>query len=200
MITMEFDEMKKIWDEQNQEPLYAINEAALHKSIQSKQKRASRLSNINDFGLMGIAVITAIAYTCISIINENPSVYDYLIPVILVGIGIYVLVGRIQRMKEERQFDRTMRGDLEHAITNVSYEAKRSKTMVWWFIVPLAVPSLLNLIQDEASWWQILAIAGAFVLSYAVVRWEFNRCHLPKKQRLEALREKLTEENPQRGN
>ena len=196
MITMEFEEMKKIWDEQNQEPLYAINEAALHKRIHSKKKRASRVSNINDFGLMGIAVITAITYSFISIINETPTFYDYLIPIIMIAIGGYVLTGRMQRKKKEHQFDRTMLGDLDHAIASVSYEAKRSKTMVWWFILPLAIPSFLNMVQSEAGIWQILSITGAFILSYAVVRWEFNRCHVPKKQKLEALRAKLTEANP----
>lgn len=28
---MEFEDMKKIWDSQNNEPLYAINETALYK-------------------------------------------------------------------------------------------------------------------------------------------------------------------------
>ncbi len=36
MITMEFDEMKKIWDAQNNQPLYVIDEKALHNRIQSK--------------------------------------------------------------------------------------------------------------------------------------------------------------------
>jgi hypothetical protein len=196
MITMEFEEMKKLWDEQNLEPLYVINEAALHKSIQSKKKRASRLSNINDFGLIAIAIGTAILYSFISIINETPAIYDYLIPVILIAIAGYVLIGRNHRKKTERRLGQTMLDDLDHAIASVNYEAKRSKTMVWWFILPLAIPSLLNMIQEEAGWLPMILIVGAFLLSYAVLRWEFNRCHLPKKQRLEALRKKLTEENP----
>jgi hypothetical protein len=130
---------------------YAFNEAALHKSIQSKKKRASRLSNINDFGLMGNAVITAITYSFISIINETPSLYDYLIPIILVGIGIYVLVGRIKRKKKELQFERTMLRDLDHTIASVSYEAKRAKTFVWWFILPLAILIFLNMSTAEVQ-------------------------------------------------
>lgn len=193
---MEFEEMKKIWDEQNQEPLYAINEAALYRSIQSKKKRASRLSSINDFGLMGIAVITAITYSLISIINETPSLYDYLIPIILVGIGIYVLASRIKRKKKELQFDRTMLGDLDHAIASVSYEAKRAKTFVWWFLMPLAILVFLNMSTAEVSFWKWLGIAAGFVLLFLLTRWEYNRCHSPKKQKLEALREKLVEKNP----
>src|SRR4051812_1101237 len=36
MRTMEFDEMKKIWDAQNNQPLYVIDEKGLHNRIQSK--------------------------------------------------------------------------------------------------------------------------------------------------------------------
>ena len=37
---MEFDELKQVWDSQNNELLYAINEQALHNRILSKKKQA----------------------------------------------------------------------------------------------------------------------------------------------------------------
>ncbi len=39
---MEFDEMKTIWDSQNQEPLYAMKEAALHAIVQRKTQKWNR--------------------------------------------------------------------------------------------------------------------------------------------------------------
>src|ERR1044071_4797253 len=39
---MEFSEMKIIWDSQNQEPLYAMNEAALHSIVQRKNQEWNR--------------------------------------------------------------------------------------------------------------------------------------------------------------
>ena len=35
---MEFSEMKMIWDSQNQEPLYAMNEGALQAIVQRKNQ------------------------------------------------------------------------------------------------------------------------------------------------------------------
>ena len=40
MISMEFEEMQKIWDEQKGETMYAINESALHKSVTKKKNAA----------------------------------------------------------------------------------------------------------------------------------------------------------------
>lgn len=192
---MEFEEMKKIWDDQNQQTMYAINEEALHRSIQSKKKRAARLTNINDFGLALIGIITATIYIFVAIINETPTIFDYLIIVSLMLISGYVWYGRMQRKNKEFNFERTILGDLNHAIASVDYEVRRSRSMVWWFLLPLAILTVLNMsTAGDISIWKWLGIAGGFVLSYVLIRWEHNRCHKPKKRRLEALRDKLTEE------
>jgi len=39
---MEFKEMKKIWDTQNDEALYVINEDALHRRIKAKKMGTKR--------------------------------------------------------------------------------------------------------------------------------------------------------------
>ena len=38
MITMEFDELKKVWDSQNKEPMYVIDEQALHQAHSYQKK------------------------------------------------------------------------------------------------------------------------------------------------------------------
>ena len=187
---MEFEEMKKIWDAQNKEPLYAINEEALHRRIRAKRRQASRLSNINDIGLIAVALATAVLVLVIG----KASFYDYLSAIALVLISVYVLMGRIRRKKQENQFDRTMLGDLDHAIANISYETTRAKTFVWWYILPVAIPTLLNMMQAGVPAWKWLFVLFAFVLSYSVVQWSLKLKHLPRKGALEALREKLTKE------
>lgn len=191
MSTMEFEEMKKIWDTQNEEPLYVINEVALHRSIQSKKKRASRLTNVNDFGLMAVGIITALIY---SFITENPNIFDYLIVASLFFITGYVWIGRVRRKKQEQSFGRTMLGDLDHAISSVTYEVNRSKNMIWWFVLPLMTLIFLNMSQEDLSIWKWVGIASAFVLSALLTRWDYERYQKPKKRRLEALRKKLAEE------
>lgn len=188
---MEFEEMKKIWDSQNNEQLYAINEAALHRSIKSKKKRAARLTNINDFGLMAIGIATALIY---SFSAETPGIYDYLIVAMLFLLTGYVWLGRIHRKKKERTFGRTMLGDLDHAISSVSYEMNRSVKMVWYFVLPSAILIFFNLARGDTSLWKWVSIAAAFVLSALILRRDYNRCQKPEKRKLEALRDKLIEE------
>lgn len=194
---MEFDEMKKIWDAQNDETLYAINEAALHRSIKSKKERASRKTNINDFGLTAIFIATVIIYIISFIVNDTPTIFDYLNVIFLLFITGYIWYGRMRRKKQEQTFGHTMLDDLNHAISSVQYEAKRAKNIVWWFVLPAAILANMNMAQAGASLWNWIGIAAAFVLSALLTRWEYNRCHKPRLRKLEALRKKLTETETQ---
>ena len=49
---MEFDDMKKIWDSQNNETIYGINEKALHNRIQAKKRKANRITNVSELLLI----------------------------------------------------------------------------------------------------------------------------------------------------
>ena len=49
---MEFDEIKKIWDSQNKEYMYAINEQALHNRILTKKNKATRTTDVSELLLM----------------------------------------------------------------------------------------------------------------------------------------------------
>ena len=42
---MEFEELKKIWDTQNNQPMYAINEEALHNRILTKKRKTNKISS-----------------------------------------------------------------------------------------------------------------------------------------------------------
>lgn len=187
---MEFDEMKKIWDEQTKQTMYAIDEDALHRRIKAKGNRAERTTKMNEFGLMAIAVITA----SILLFIKSTNTYNILAAVGMLFMGVYVLIGRIRRLKKDRQFDRDMLGELDRAISNVQNEVFRTRTFIWWMILPAAVPTIVRILQKEASLESILLIVGASILGFLVTRWDLNRCQIPRKRELEVLREKLVTE------
>ena len=192
MITMEFDELQKIWDTQNNKPMYVINEEALHRRIRSKKHKASYASNITELGLVLIAVVTS----CYLFLKHAGSgdFFAILPGVALLLTAVYVILSRFRRKQYERQFDQSMLGDLDHAISNVEFEVRRSKTFIWWYIIPIAIPVFLNMYLKEVSLWKWALIIGCFILSYVVVQFGLNRAQLPRKRSLQALRKKLTED------
>ena len=192
MITMEFDELQKIWDTQNNKPMYVINEEALHRRIRSKKHKASFSSNLTEWGLVLIAVVTSI-YLFMK--HAGSGDFFAILPgVALLLTAVYVVLSRFRRKRYERQFDQTMLGDLDHAISNVDFEVRRSRTFIWWYIIPIAIPVFLNMYLKDVSLWKWALIIGCFVLSYLVVQFGLNRAQLPRKRSLQALRKKLTEE------
>ena len=189
MITMEFEEMQKIWDAQNHKPLYAIDENALHRRIQAKRRKASWTSNINEIGLIAISIATFLFIVIKNINVDNPYAYPPVIALLLTSVYIYV--GRRKRRKKELQFDRTMLGDLEHALYNVEYEIKRARTFPFWYLSPLIFPAFLNMYMNDASAWKWVIVSGAFVLSYVVVWFGLKKMQEPNKRKLERLKEKI---------
>lgn len=189
MISMEFEEMKKIWDDQNQRPLYAIDEDALRRRIHSKSRKASITSNVNEIALILISLVTFTIIIVKNIDRSNPYAYP---PVIMLMLtSVYVYIGRVRRKKKEQQFDRTMLGDLDHALYNVDYEVKRARTFPLWYLLPVAIPAMLNMYMNDASVFKWTFVSGAFVLSYLVVWFGLTKMQEPHKRKLERLKEKI---------
>lgn len=190
---MEFEDIQKIWDTQNKEPMYVINETALHKGIRSKSSRANKTANINEIGLMSISTITGLLLLVDAIIDKQ-GFFSYLVAITLFLTGVYVLIGRKRRKKKELQFDRSMLGELDHAISNVDYMITVSKTFLWWYILPIGITSMINVAQATPFMsWKWMLIPASFVLSFVVVRLGLVYTYLPKKRSLETLKAKLME-------
>lgn len=183
---MEFEEIKKIWDTQNQEPMYAINETELHRSIRAKLRQSNYLVNVNEIGLIMIALITSCT---LSIIGHHDW-YNYLSIAAFLFIAGYIFIQRNRRIKQMQHFDRSMLGDLEHAIANVNFEIRRNETFLWWFLLPVVITSTLDAMHKGPSLGWVL-LPFSFVLSYVVVQWSIRKQNLPKKRELEQLRDTL---------
>ena len=182
--------MEKIWNAQNNEPMYVFSESALQKRIQAKRNKAGRISTINEVGLTLIALATGT-----TLLVRNPdSIFSYISAIALLGVAVYVLWGRTQRLNRLKKFDQTMLGNIDQAISNVENEVRRSRTFIYWFILPTIIPSLANMMQKEVEPWQWLILPAAVVLSLIVVQYGLKKSHLPKKRGLEILREKILEE------
>lgn len=191
---MEFDELRKIWDTQNNTPMYAINEDTLHKRIVSKKDRTARLVNLAEIGLIIINLVVGIFLFWDSII-DNEGIYSYLIAVFMLFSAGYLIISRVRRRREENRFDRSMLGDLDHAIANADRLIVLSQKVIWWYNLPILSLLILKLLETQSSWLTWLLIAVAFILAYFLGRWELNRCHLPRKEALKNLRNTLTQDN-----
>src|SRR5678816_2952428 len=108
MKTMEFDEIKKIWDAQNNQPLYVIDEKALHNRIQAKMNTILHFTSINEWLLIMINLGTGAILLVYNPIKPGSNIFLFLEAVWLFALVVYLVVSRIRRIKDSRQFDRSI--------------------------------------------------------------------------------------------
>ena len=191
---MEFEEMKKIWDSQNNAPLYSINETALHNHILSKKNQAYHITNISEL----LAIIAYTATGCfilgMNIFKQSGNLFMYILAVWMLGSALYLFISSIRRIKRSQKFDRSMRGDLAHAISVATYQVRISQLM-WWNILPTGILTVLGVWGSGKSIWVALGILIFFALTSYAARWE-HRIYTSRKRDLEILRDKLENEGP----
>ena len=195
---MELDEMKKIWDVQNNEPVYGINEAALHRHILSKQRQGYHISHVSE-------LLSIIAYSItggfVLFMNSRQAHYNifmYLLAAWMLGSALYVLVSRIRRINGDRQYDRSLLGDLRHAIAVAGYQVGLSR-LLRWNILPVALLIVLGLYNGGKSTGILLGISVFFLFTWYVSGWE-HKIYMNRKRALEALQNKLQNEMPEDDN
>jgi hypothetical protein len=189
---MEFDEIRKIWDSQNNEPMYAINEKALHQRILSKKNKGYHITNISEL-LMIITNIAAGSFVFgMSIYKQNDNAFMYLLVVWMFATALFCLVSRIRRRRGSHQFDRSMLGDLSHALSIATYQVRFS-LLARWNIVPMGTLILLGTWDGGKSVWFVVSILVFLVLTNYAAGWEHN-FYKGRQRELEALQSKLEEQ------
>jgi hypothetical protein len=217
---MEFNEMKMIWDSQTQEPLYAMNEAALHGIVQRKNQEWNRCVSCCFTAEITIGLVCgALMLLCagglifgepawlasLPWIKVSASRWDILALLVAGGIwfyySAYMYLARKRQQRRVEVFDSSLRGDLERAITRTDFQIGLARSIVWRGLVPVWVATALWLavlyrLLAMPAW--IYVFMGATVLGSLIVvvsgkqRSITNRFQ-PRRRELESLRSKLAD-------
>ena len=193
MITMEFEELQKIWNAQDDQPLYAINEKAMYNYILSRKKQAHRITNISELLLIFVNIISGIFVLGMNYFKQSGNIFMYLLSAWMLGSALFMLISRIRRIKGINRFDRSMFGDLDHAISVATYQVRISKIRRW-NILPIGALCILGVWNSEKPVWIAVAILIFFALTFYASGWEHN-IYERKKRELETLQRKLGNED-----
>lgn len=192
---MEFDELKKIWDTQNNQPMYAINEKALHRRVIAKKKSASKIANWMEVILIGVNLVGgSMLLFGVLFKGKEDETFIYLLMAIMYVTPLYLFYKRSKRKKFESQFERTMMGDLEHALSNASYSEVLSRTMQVYFAF-IAILTLFSLWFDKnTSLIPMIGFALLFIFTLYASTWE-HKIYVRKRRELEKLKKTLEEDS-----
>ena len=219
---MEFEEMKLIWDSQNNEPLYAMNEGALHRVVQR------RLTNWQTCLSRSFAVEIAVGLACGVLMLVYAAVLVFGDPAWVIRrsggqivvspwdlaaliaasaiwfyYGVFMMMARVRQMRREEAFDSTLRGDIERALAHVDFQITTARNIVWWGIIPAWVAALLFVVAlfhlKSSPLWVYLLIGGIALVAFVGVVVSKHRSITnkfePRRRELKSLRAKLTDSN-----
>lgn len=189
---MKFEDMKKIWDEQNQTHLYVIDEKVLHESILAKKRKSSHFVNKMEWMMIGVNLLSGGVIVSLNFIKHSGDIYVNALGVLMIAAAVFVYLRRLNRLKNENRFDRSMLGDLDHAINNATYRAQLSFGMLIYFVF-VSILVMGNAIYEEKSALKVVLIAAFLITVWFLGRWEHRAWHVAHKKRLEAMKEKLLE-------
>jgi hypothetical protein len=187
---MNFEEMQAHWKGQNDENLFAVNEAALGVYIQRKSSLVSSLVGIFESVMILLNLVVGIALL-LGVLRENESGPRLIAPVLYLLFSIYGLIQRLRRRAGEVHFEATLLGELERAIWRIDYLIRQGRSITLYYVLPLSITVLITAGLGHNLFWAAALTLILIPLSYFGTRWEVNKWYLPKKRALESLRESL---------
>jgi hypothetical protein len=185
---MNIEDMQKIWNEQDQKVYYAIDEATLFEQINQRTNRLRHAVSRDEIGLMLISAIAVI----IMVFTKVNTMFNIITIVMFVAIAVFIYLARRRRLKQEETYGLSVQDNINHAMDLAKYRIKSAKSFVWWYMLPLAIPTLGNMLTgNRKEWWQWVLIIGAFVVSYALIRWELLKRYTPGLRKLEKIQSQI---------
>lgn len=217
---MDFEELKVIWDTQNEEPLYAVNETGLHAALQRKSQEFKRSVFWRDVREIGIGLAAGAGFLFCgsmlafgdyqwlgaSLMFEVPvTPWDGVAMFIAAGLwlhyAIYMYAGRKRQERRERQYTSSLRGDLDREIAQTEYQITMARNVLWWGLLPIWTAATLFMLVvlrlAAKSGWLLLLVSIAFLMAFFLdlrcKQRPIKRELLPRKRELESLRRKLAD-------
>jgi hypothetical protein len=218
---MDFDQMKVIWDSQNAEPLYAINEAALHGIVQRGNRNFARRETRRYWREIWLGVIfgamtfvlalihgwgSASLLASIDWVTRPVSRWDVAALFGASALWFYYAghVFRIQKRQEksEQDYADTLRGEIDRARARTAFLTRIARDIMWHGLVPNWVAALLVVITifrlkgAELPHYlgMFAAMMGALVIAVLWEQRRITRHFEPRRRELESLREKLIDQ------
>jgi hypothetical protein len=215
---MDFEEMKVLWDSQNEEPLYAVNQAGLRAILRRYSRDFRRTVFWRDLREITIGIVAGaglLVFVGLLAVGQperlaswlnlksTPTAWDLAALISAAGLWFHYALrqyaGRKRQERRERQFAPSVLGDLDREIARTEYQIRLAKNVLWWGVLPVWTATFLFLLVAsrllDTSGWIVLVAAAVFLCAAVLdLRWKqrpIQRDLVPRKHELESLRTQL---------
>lgn len=211
---MDFEDMQIVWDSQNEQPHFGLNEAGLRAILRDESRRFGRLvawqeiqTYVATLFVISLCLFVVLAhYAQLEVLGTSLELTGWEIAALLIAAGLWVphTLGTYFKWKRQKRRDRiltsSLQDELDLDIERTEDQIRTRKSLPLDFIPPHIGIALYLLV-----WLRITGIPVAVMLPVIVVQiiglaWEtrsqqrlVKQKMLPRKRELETLRERLTD-------
>ncbi|MEM8668136.1 MAG: hypothetical protein AAGG48_11510 [Planctomycetota bacterium] len=195
---MSFDEIQSIW--KSQKPVESDGDSdGLADRITTMHRSHTRMIGLTEFVMTGVLLFLGFMFMKDPILQGHDRVLLVAGFASLAAAG-WVWTGRIARKKRLLRYENTLLGIVEQSIDGISYQIRRMRNFVWWFIAPTTLGLLIGLVivDDSKRYLFYTFFIPAYVVCMVMTYWQIRReialKLTPEKERLIELRHQLMEE------
>lgn len=201
----DLEEMQTVWSDQDNQPAYQINEDALHAAVMRKARCIEKGIDAIELVMPAMLVFVATVFSAKWAYRGDTSTTKTIAVALLILVAVVsawnILKSRQRRQRNETEFDQNLLGDLDKTIAKNDYQIARLRSFQWWFMLPMALMSVLNFAAKGLTVSQLMsssqtvawsALLGSLLLGFVAVTVEIRWVHLRRRRELQALRDKLT--------
>ena len=187
---MNFEDMQKVWNQEQDTFQYVIDEQKLTDQIKVKKDKVAQYASKMEW-LMIFANVFAGGMLLLVYFDEPGTSYLILAAcVVFFVLGGWMFFLRNRRIKNQPVESSNIASHLDSAIQNAGHIERLSKTML-----VLAIPILGTLwmiaFQDGESVELLTGFAVFIALTLIAARWEHRQIHMKRKSKLIELKERL---------
>ncbi len=210
---MEFEDLQVIWDSQQDEPLYGVNEEGLHNTLRNNSKRFRRVifwQHLQTFCGCTIAITAIVGLLLLNAsgllgdIGSSRALHGWEIAASLLSLlcwlqfALSVYLGNRQQKNDEKHDATSLRDDLDQEINRTKYQIRTRSHIMRGFVPPYFGSTLWILVVfgvSGISYWAmvpiIVAMLTALIIESRCQRQFVEQQITPRLRELETLREKL---------
>ncbi|MEQ8471493.1 MAG: hypothetical protein RIC35_09915 [Marinoscillum sp.] len=182
--------MKKIWNADSQQHAYAIDENVMHEKIIRKKHGSSKTVNRMEWILMIANVLAGTAILVKVLVRDINNPYLFAMVAVMYLSTAYIFWRRQVRLRDENQFDRTMLGDLDHAIRNATYR-ERLSLLAFGYAIPFFILIWVAAYHDDKSIYYLIGIPILFIITILASVIEHRTIHMRYRKRLVSMKKML---------
>jgi len=187
---MEFEELQKTWDQQEEKSLFIINQKELYDHILSQKESVAKTSNYSEFFLIAANMVASAILLIITHIKDTGNIFSYFLAILMLGMATYVFYGRLNRLRSINVFDQSIKGHLLLALSNATFQVRLSQ-IIRWYVLPVGALTVLSMGYNETSVFSMVMIFLFFGISWFAGKWE-HQLYQKRKWDLEKLSDQLT--------